>query len=175
MNSRRESDSKKYFTLSSGKTKVHSFFGRAVELIRRVVVSQPVPAVVGEPEHFGCRRAVESHRISNPPGVDLQFAAVRRHARNAEDVLPTVIDRRAVPSQFPAGYLGPRREKGTRCATMRWNRSKYPVARPTSAPTVSKNNPDLIMIRTEIHNRPHFVFGRKLPLLSFNDITLDRR
>jgi formamidopyrimidine-DNA glycosylase len=32
-----------------------------------------------------------------------------------EDVLPTVIGRRADPSQFPAGYLIPHRERGGHC------------------------------------------------------------
>jgi formamidopyrimidine-DNA glycosylase len=32
-----------------------------------------------------------------------------------EDVLPTVIDRRADPSRFPEEYLIPRRKKGANC------------------------------------------------------------
>src|SRR5262245_15094647 len=52
---------------------------RVVQLVRRAVVTQPIAAVVGEPQLVGSRLPIEAHAVANAAREDFDRATVRLH------------------------------------------------------------------------------------------------
>ena len=64
----------------NGKPKWRPGSGRVVQRVGRLLVAQPVAAVVGEPELFGLGVPREADRVADAAGVDPQVATVGVHA-----------------------------------------------------------------------------------------------
>jgi hypothetical protein len=61
------------------KTEMKARFGCAIELVRRSIVSEPVSAVVREPEDVGLGMPIEADGVSNTASQDLEVAAIGTH------------------------------------------------------------------------------------------------
>src|SRR5689334_7992038 len=68
--------------MTVGITEVLSFDGRMIKLIGRLIVAQPVPAVVGKPELLRGGVPIEADGIPDAAGDDFIPCAVRIHPGN---------------------------------------------------------------------------------------------
>src|SRR5206468_9930957 len=68
--------------MAIGIAKIHSGLRRVIELIRRLIIPQPVPAVVREPQLVTLRLPIESHSVPDPARDHFVTGSVRIDARD---------------------------------------------------------------------------------------------
>src|SRR6266581_8483348 len=68
--------------MAIGIAKIHSGLRRMIELIGRLIVPEPISAIVREPQLVALRVPIESHRVPNSTGHNLVAGSIGIDARD---------------------------------------------------------------------------------------------